>query len=157
MSIEFLDSLEVVIDTEVLDLELDRIALNGGPTANDNLWWEHEMSAVAPAGTAFVRVTAGMYDGVFNVDPSQTAFFDDFVLEASVAGLPGDFNGDGAVTGRDFLAWQRNPSVGNLADWQAAYNGGALAAVNSVPEPTTILSLAVGLVVCGLSRRAQRG
>jgi hypothetical protein len=161
MSIEFLDSLNVVIDTEVLDLELDRIALNGGPTANDNLWWEHEMSAVAPAGTAFVRVTAGMYDGVFNVDPGQTAFFDDFVLEASVGGTPGDFDGDGDVDGRDFLAWQRGNSpspfsAGDLATWQGAYNGGALAAVTSVPEPTTLLSLAVGLVVCGLSRRGQR-
>jgi hypothetical protein len=34
---------------------------------------------------------------------------------------PGDFDGDGNVDGRDFLAWQRNPNIGNLADWQANY------------------------------------
>ena len=54
---------------------------------------------------------------------------------------PGDFDLDGDVDGRDFLVWQRNPSVGNLADWQANYGAGALAAGVSVPEPTTLVCL----------------
>jgi hypothetical protein len=40
-----------------------------------------------------------------------------------VTGTPdmGDFDQDGDVDGRDFLLWQRNPSVGSLADWQNNY------------------------------------
>jgi hypothetical protein len=58
-----------------------------------------------------------------------------FVVEFSI--IPGDFNLDGTVDGRDFLAWQRNPSVGNLADWKANYGTSALNAAVSVPEPAS--------------------
>jgi fibronectin-binding autotransporter adhesin len=50
---------------------------------------------------------------------------------------PGDFDGDGDIDGRDFLAWQRNPSVGDLADWRANYGTGSLSAVTAVPEPNS--------------------
>lgn len=77
------------------------------------------------------------------------------LVEYLSASLPGDFNGDGAVTGRDFLLWQRNPSVGSLAVWQAAYNGGALTAnATAVPEPTTVILLTVaGAVVVSVRGR----
>lgn len=60
--------------------------------------------------------------------------------------LAGDFNDDGVVDGRDFLAWQRNQSIGDLADWQANYGATSLATATSaaVPEPS-------GLVLCGLA------
>jgi hypothetical protein len=70
------------------------------------------------------------------------------------ASLPGDFNGDGAVTGRDFLAWQRNPSLGSLSDWQNAYNGGALAGIGAVPEPTSLVLLCLAVVPFVGRRRA---
>lgn len=55
--------------------------------------------------------------------------------------LAGDFDLDGDIDGRDFLAWQRNPSVGDLADWQTNYGVGTLTAISmSVPEPTTCVS-----------------
>jgi hypothetical protein len=68
-----------------------------------------------------------------------------------------DFDGDGDVDGRDFLAWQRgsspNPfSAGDLALWQAAYNGGALSAVSAVPEPSALC-----LALLGLSLFVKRG
>lgn len=65
---------------------------------------------------------------------------DNFRLISEVSSsLPGDFNEDGNVDGRDFLAWQRDPSVGDLADWQAHYGTGTLAAAaTAVPEPTTL-------------------
>jgi hypothetical protein len=62
--------------------------------------------------------------------------------------LGGDFDGDGDIDGRDFLLWQRNPSVGSLADWQANYGEGSLAAVAAVPEPGTLLML---IAACGLA------
>jgi hypothetical protein len=62
---------------------------------------------------------------------------------------PGDFDGDGNIDGRDFLLWQRDTNVGDLADWQANYGAGATAGLSSsvVPEPTTIGLLLVGMLV----------
>ena len=55
-----------------------------------------------------------------------------------VAELPGDFDIDGDVDGRDFLLWQRDPNIGLLADWQSNYGITLLAAAStSVPEPTS--------------------
>ena len=55
-------------------------------------------------------------------------------------GQPGDFDADSDVDGQDFLIWQRNPSVGNLADWQAHYGTTPpLTTVSlSVPEPSSM-------------------
>ncbi len=71
----------------------------------------------------------------------------DYELRLTV-GVPGDFDGDGDVDGRDFLVWQPNPMVGNLADWQANYGTGNLltAASIAVPEPAS-LSL-VATIAC---------
>lgn len=80
-------------------------------------------------------------------------------LRLAGASLAGDFDGDGDVDGADFLAWQRGESPdplspADLATWQSAYNGGALAAAQ-VPEPTAALlvSLAIGLVSLTGTRR----
>jgi hypothetical protein len=35
--------------------------------------------------------------------------------------LAGDFDADNDVDGRDFLLWQRDTTIGNLADWQTNY------------------------------------
>ena len=56
----------------------------------------------------------------------------------------GDFDGDGDVDGRDFLAWQRTPNIGNLADWQAAYGGGTVSDIHAVPEPSCLVILCFG-------------
>jgi autotransporter-associated beta strand protein len=84
------------------------------------------------------------------------------VVPLSVS-LPGDFDGDGDVDGRDFLIWQRggspNPlSAADLAEWQAAYSASELAAFAamsvSVPETTTGVSLLLGLItLCTRWRR----
>ena len=54
---------------------------------------------------------------------------------STFSGIPGDFDADGDVDGRDFLIWQRNPAVGNLVDWQANYGSPLTAAATTVPEP----------------------
>ncbi len=73
-----------------------------------------------------------------------------FSYERAMAPILGDFDFDGDVDGRDFLAWQRGESptpfsAGDLAAWQAEYNGGGplTAASVAVPEPSTLL---IGLV-----------
>ena len=69
----------------------------------------------------------------------------------SMCALPGDYDFDGDVDGRDFLAWQRGESpmplsLEDLAEWQDGFNTGFLQAnFSAVPEPTT-----GGLVVISL-------
>jgi hypothetical protein len=67
-------------------------------------------------------------------------------------GIAGDFNADGLVDGRDLLLWQRNPSVGSLADWKAHYGTGSLTAAVAVPEPAAWLLL-MGFVTLIPARR----
>jgi hypothetical protein len=71
---------------------------------------------------------------------------------ADFFGLPGDFNADGVVDGRDLLVWQRDPNVGDLADWQNNYGTSSLAASTAIPEPGC-LTLLIGLVF--LKRRGR--
>jgi probable HAF family extracellular repeat protein len=69
--------------------------------------------------------------------------------------LPGDFNFDGDVDGHDFLAWQRNPGVGELADWQVNFGASSVLATNvAVPEPRgqTLIILAASALVPGRRR-----
>jgi hypothetical protein len=63
--------------------------------------------------------------------------------------LAGDLNGDGEVDGQDFLLWQRDPTAGPLADWEANYSPGAVSP-NSlvVPEPC---AFAVSLISVGIA------
>jgi hypothetical protein len=78
MELAFLDASNVVIGSPAsLDLRTQQ--------SNINDWLEHQLTGVAPAGTASVRVTTSMTDGVFNQDPSQSAYMDDFALKAASA------------------------------------------------------------------------
>jgi hypothetical protein len=52
---------------------------------NGSGWLRHTVNAVAPAGAARVRVTAAAERMVANIDPFQSAFFDDFSLKRSGA------------------------------------------------------------------------
>lgn len=80
-------------------------------------------------------------------------------------GIPGDFDYDGDVDGRDFLAWQRGASprgtLGgpisdlDLAEWQNAYNGGNVSGLQ-VPEPGSIVLLAFTLMGMLAGRRGAQ-
>jgi fibronectin-binding autotransporter adhesin len=78
------------------------------------------------------------------------------ILSVIAAGLAGDFDNDGDVDGRDFLVWQRNPAVGDLADWQANYGmtSPLTASSTSVPEPGTVGFAALCLLL-GAVRRSR--
>jgi hypothetical protein len=69
----------------------------------------------------------------------------------------GDFDGDGDVDGRDFLAWQRGESpdpfsADDLADWQTSYGAGTLISVTVVPEPG-VLALICAAILPAWGRR----
>lgn len=67
-------------------------------------------------------------------------------LDIEEDSIPGDFDGNGVVDGRDLLVWQRNPAVGELSDWQASYGVGLLTTA-TVPEPASLsLALLLGLI-----------
>lgn len=68
---------------------------------------------------------------------------------------PGDFDADGDLDGADFLAWQRNPGLGNLSDWQANYgnDGLPLAASTAVPEPTSAMLCLFAMAVASVMQR----
>lgn len=90
--------------------------------------------------------------GTMNGEPS----LENFVV-GPPAGLPGDFDGDGDVDGRDFLLWQRDSSIGELADWQAHYGqpNGTISAVHAVPEPGSFALLGVACAALARLRRAR--
>ena len=88
-----------------------------------------------------------------NIDPGE------YILLQLSASYSADFDGDGDVDSRDFLIWQRNPSVGNLADWQAQYGLGAGSSpspLNTVPEPALVFPLLICSVSYLVLRRSIR-
>ena len=78
MELAFLDGSEMVIGLPmILDLRTEQM--------NDDTWREHILNGIAPVGTVSVRVSGSMIDGVGNLDPGQSAFFDDFSLDGPLA------------------------------------------------------------------------
>jgi hypothetical protein len=126
-----------------LDLEIGLSAVLG----TYNLTWY--LAGDGPAGTS----------GTFTVN---------VILEPSA-----DFDTDSDVDGSDFLAWQRgfgtiggalkgegdanddgNVNADDLAIWQAQYgNPPPLSAVNSIPEPTTLVLVMLGMASAYCWRR----
>ena len=84
-----------------------------------------------------------------NLPGANQSFTLSLTLTGSVDDLAlGDFDNDGDVDGRDFLVWQRDPNVGNLADWQNNYGAGSLVSTTAVPEPSS-LSLCIAIMGLG--------
>lgn len=75
--------------------------------------------------------------------------------------LSGDFDVDGDVDGRDFLAWQRGESpepfsAEDLALWQAEYGkGDSLRANVAVPEPSVAMLSVLGMLVAALVKQGR--
>ncbi|QEG34327.1 PEP-CTERM sorting domain-containing protein [Bythopirellula goksoeyrii] len=66
----------------------------------------------------------------------------------------GDFDGDGDVDGNDLLVWQRDSTVGNLAEWHSKYGSPPLAStILAVPEPSTLLLLSLAALGGILSKK----
>jgi hypothetical protein len=118
--------------------------------------------------TAFLPGTsAGWYDYDFDPATQTLAILDTssalihIFQVGSQSGLPGDLNDDGVVTGRDFLDWQRGDTspafdANALAEWQGAYNGGALTALSAVPEPSSLTMIAAAVAcLAGLKRNGR--
>ncbi len=76
---------------------------------------------------------------------------------ANESELDGGFDSDGDVDGADFLKWQRDDGTSaSLALWKDNFgtpsNSGLAAASTTIPEPSTLLLTALGLVSIGYRR-----
>jgi pectate lyase len=96
-----------------------------------------DLEAIVTSATAGAGAGAIQWD---KINWLKTAY------EAGPPELLGDFDADGDVDGRDFLVWQRDPSVGDLSDWQANYGTSSSANAIAVPEPLSLVTQ----LVCGV-------
>ncbi len=97
----------------------------------------------------------------------QVSYLTNFVqLEViAAATLPGDFDLDGDVDGRDFLVWQRGGSPngatsGDLALWQSGYaslTASYSTTSTSVPEPSSIVLLCLSWIAMSSRSALRRG
>ncbi len=115
--------------------------LNAGSYAGDD--W---VSGSFAAGNWTVRII----DAWDENDPGSVG---DVSVSYVLPGLAGDFDADGNVDGNDFLVWQRDPTVGDLSDWQTNYgNVNAIATATTVPEPSSFVLVLVGLLAARSTR-----
>jgi hypothetical protein len=105
--------------------------------------------AFTPASTQDLVFRYGLPDGSI-----QTGF-----VEYVAGGPAGDFDVDGDVDGRDFLAWQRGLgtafTAADLTAWRNTFGQtSATVAGQGVPEPGSLVMIALG-VIAGMSRRTR--
>lgn len=84
----------------------------------------------------------------------------DVVLNLVAAAIPGDHNADGAVDAADYVAWRKNtPADPNgYTAWRENFgrtSANSSASKTNVPEPATILSLAVAIACILLARKTR--
>jgi autotransporter-associated beta strand protein len=113
------------------------------------------------------QTTAGTYGSTLSSATFQNDeyFSGTGVITLASVGLPGDYNADGKVDSADYVAWRKTP--GNFGGDPAGYNtwrtnfgngapgaGSGLSHVSqAVPEPATMLLLAMGALVLCAGRR----
>ncbi len=122
---------------------------------------------VPTPGQIFTVLTAGSvtYDGLALSGSAANSFYllvgsSGVALQA--AGLPGDYNFDGAVDAADYVVWRKGPGYLPLHYdlWRTHFGdpsgSGAGATISSVPEPTTACLFSCGLLwLSGCSRRRR--
>lgn len=146
-------------------------------TVASNLVMDNNFGGIGATSSVFARQT-----GPYTLMVTQGAgCIKGFALEYDVTyditastGVDADFNGDGAVDGADFLAWQQNfgsagatneqgdadgnatVDAADLAVWQSNFGGGAaLAAIGAVPEPAAATLGAIMLTSVAAMRKRR--
>lgn len=129
----------------------------GGPAGNLSL-----LQGTVPANGMLTFAVTGAGDDTFMGDHLNFATYA-LELELDGSDLPGDLNNDGFVNAADYVFWRKNGgSQASYNLWRANFGrlaGGAGTNLNSstsVPEPTTLIMLIIGMVGFGLSAPRQR-
>ena len=132
---------------------VDEIIANS-PVDNDRYGigvWLDQLDEAGPTVDALAAGARGFHSWIDNAHGLVFAFATDLTVFSNVdllstkmhlailqaISMPGDFDFDGDIDGQDFLEWQRDPNIGELADWQAHYRTGQLNSTIAVPEPPT--------------------
>jgi len=91
-ALEFLDANGAVLTGS------EEIELKAAGQLSNEVWQQHMLSAVAPAGTTDVRVRASMLDGVYNPLPQPQVFQESFFVDSfSLTAAPGAGSNTGVV------------------------------------------------------------
>ncbi|MEQ8211049.1 MAG: autotransporter-associated beta strand repeat-containing protein [Lacipirellulaceae bacterium] len=136
--------------------ELELALINGFTPAPSDMFTVLTSSALAGifsnvADGARLNIYSGG-TGSFQVDYTATSVvLSDF--QGTGSSIPGDFDGNQRVDGFDFLAWQRDPSIGTLATWETNYGTTTIVNTAPVPEPS---SLIVALTVFAIAASRRR-
>lgn len=114
--------------------------------------------------------------GVVDNSSGEDVISQNTLITFELSAIPfADFDEDGDVDGRDFLAWQRgygktigakfsqgdadrdgDVDAADLAIWSEAYGAPAIVAAAAIPEPNTLLLLAFGAVLIVGRRHTSR-
>ncbi len=150
---------KIVASDDIIDLE-------GTPMRVDEIFFQGLTGSISGTGNG---VGMGLNDSgqlgavlrgeILDFELVPTGEFLDAVVvfDAPIGCGVGDFDCDSDVDGRDFLAWQRNPAIGDLADWQDGYAPNHLLVTVAVPEPPAGgLLLLLGILLPRLSRAQNR-
>ncbi len=159
------DSGTLVIDLGgTLSGQSDAISVQGDATLDGTLDIDLAAGFVPVLGNSFEILTSpsGVITGQFDSIsfPTNAGLVFDVLYNAksvvlnvvaSTGGLNGDFDQDLDVDGADFLRWQRGESPApfsatDLSKWETNFGSASLNAISTaVPEPTTVVLLAIGM------------
>jgi hypothetical protein len=115
-------------------------------------------------GATFDRMRGigwGFWNGQANAEKVRSVLIKSIKFETiaqSVVTQDGDFNLDGVVDGADYVAWQKNNSLGTYQEWVENFgeslpgSGGGGGGVASVPEPASAAMLLVASILFGMVR-----
>ncbi len=159
LQISFLDATGTAIESAPF------VPVNGGvfplldgrdPNMPEDTWVEGVANAIAPAGTAYARVSLFF---IQLMNEGGASWFDDVSLVRlipDIVALAGDHNQDGVVDAADYALWRSDPSsydnaqgytdwVSNFGQTSGSGAAGDLGGGAAVPEPATCLSALVAL------------
>jgi hypothetical protein len=138
------------------DNAVHQMLLNTQFETNGGNGWFRVLEFLEDGTSVRVRTYSPFLD-LSRTDPANSYTFQLSPLPPRTA----DFDGDGDVDGRDFLAWQRgespNPlSQEDLIEWQQSYGEQSAIAESVLPEPSSTTSTLVMTVVfmCSRARHA---
>jgi hypothetical protein len=112
-----------------------------------NFLGHNDVTAHFGLGSSLASIDRITIEWPSGLEQQLTGVVTNQLLHVVEGGAAGDFNGDGAVDGTDFLAWQRGLSptplsAQDLAKWKANFGAtSGAAATRPAPEPTTIVQL----------------
>lgn len=156
-------SLEVELGGSLAGSEFDRLDVTGAANLGGSLAVSFIDGFEPQVGQFFQFISAlgGIFDdfAAVSLPPLEAGKTWRLVYGETLVGLevlsslPGDYNSDGAVNGKDFLAWQRGESPdsfssSDLETWTANYGAGLQVASPStaVPEPQSVVLLLTLLI-----------